>query len=192
MENSEFSNLDKIIAAIEHECACEVEKIKQEAQEKYQKHKDECIKEIQKQLKQEYEKNIQDLNKRRIAEENKIKKVVREKYEYAKMLKLQTIVEEIQLLLKKERLCKKLFIKTLDKLGISRSENKGYIAFCNDEDRWNIEKHFGGVVRSMPPIGLGGIVICSKNGKIICDNSFQTRLNVFLKLHLKDIKKHIF
>lgn len=192
MENDEFSNLDKIIAAIEHECACEVEKIKQKAQEKYQECKDEYIKEIQKQLKQKYERNIQELDKKRISEENEIKKAIREKYEYAKMLKLQTILEKIQLRLKEERLCKKLFIKTLDKLGISRSENKGYIAFCNDEDRWNIEKHFGGTVKSMPPVGLGGIIICSKNGKIICDNSFQTRLNVFLKLHLKDIKKHIF
>ena len=44
----------------------------------------------------------------------------------------------------------------------------------------------------MPDEALGGIILCSRDGKEIWDNTFETRINILLEQKMNEINKELF
>lgn len=182
----EPNDLKRMVLSIEHECDTEIERIFEGARVEYERVKQQCTEEIKKALELKYAQKHRELTREITVQESRIRREFKNRLDQFKAYKLTYMKEEITNTLRTERLCKRLFDSTVDKLEIE-DENK-YIAFCKGSDRNNIKKYFSGEIKEIPEMCIGGIVIASKDGRVICDNSYAMRLEQYVR---NNIKEHV-
>lgn len=134
-------------------------------------------------------KKLKDEEKEKIVLEGRLKNEFNKKFLEAKNNKISLIKEQVIMNLKNTKLTKLLFLKTIE--AMNEDENDCTI-FCNEEDYKNVRKHWKGEIKTMPEYCMGGIIIAKNDGSIICDSSYKTRLEEFLRQNLKNLKNKIF
>ncbi|ORD94173.1 hypothetical protein ECANGB1_1088 [Enterospora canceri] len=190
MPSMESADLKRMILAIEHECDVEIKRIMQETRDEYNRVRNEVVAELTKALSKKYDQKVKQAEKTRQIQESRLRNESNKKYAIAKYTKVDLFIERIRHELRNESLSKRIYKKTLKKMEISET-SKEHILFCNKKDSSNVRLFFNGEIREMPKSGLGGVVICSRNGSILCDNSFSTRLETFLQTYMSTIRNHI-
>eukprot|EP00866_Antonospora_locustae_P001273 jgi/Antlo1/1273/1517 len=66
------------------------------------------------------------------------------------------------------------------------------VVFCRNDDRSTVKKYINGDIKKIDDEFIGGLVLCSKDGREVCDNSFLTRMDVMKKRYMKHISRCIF
>ena len=192
MTDFESADLKRMVLSIEHESLAEVEKIKEDATKSYFIEKDKHLNYFIKKIELEFKEKAKDLYRTRIMEELKIKSEIRRKFDEAKQNKIEKLLEDIKIILKTKKMSKELINITFKKLKLKLEEEKKFVAFCNEKDAKIVKNYFNGTIQTMPEIGLGGIIVSSHDGKIICDSSYKTRLDNLVDFQMPCLSKKIF
>lgn len=186
------TDLNRMIQAINHECNLRIKEIKMEATIEYNRLKSKLIEQKEEEIKKEYHQKIKNLIKEQYSLESKTRKEYRLKMEMMKTLLIDKIVDGVR-----ERIDDRSFDMTILEEILTKIRSKNILIFVNERDkervRENIERYdMKYEIRSMPTEGMGGVIVCSKDGREVWDSSFETRLNVIMGKYMDKINKELF
>jgi len=188
MENVTVSDLSRMMHAIEHECAIRVRELRLEAADEYNMIKSDLIIKRERDLQREFLRRSAEVKKKERKEESRERQAHRMRIESLKSglfdQMMQCVREAVQL---------EGFSHTL----LEGIEINDMIVFVEDRDSSRVRSMLGSKnieyeLRRMPVEGMGGVIVCSRNGKEIWDNSFETRINVFIDRHADKINRMVF
>lgn len=186
------TDLNRMIQAINHECNIKVKEIKMEAMMEYNALKSRLIQQKEDEIRREYQKKLKNLMKEQHSQESRTRKEYKLKMEMMKALLIDKIVDGI-----KDRIDNQSFdISILDEI-LTKICSKDILIFVTDDDKRKVDLHcrkyeIAYEIRNMPVEGIGGVIVCSKDGKEIWDSSFETRLNVILGKYMDKINNRLF
>lgn len=184
MDDAVKQDVDRMIAFIYHESREKINELEIEAREKYNTEKTRITEEKIKILSAEFDEKLKLLRHRKMVELSKVRRQQR-----------------VDILKEKEQIVCSLFQIVQDKLksiNVTKEICKECpdmsepIIFCKNEDRATVKKYINGDIRKIDDEFVGGVILCSKDGKEICDNSFLTRMEVLKKRYMKYISQYIF
>lgn len=163
-----------------------------EATIEYNRLKSKLIEQKEEEIKKEYHQKIKNLIKEQYSLESKTRKEYRLKMEMMKTLLIDKIVDGVR-----ERIDDRSFDMTILEEILTKIRSKNILIFVNERDkervRENIERYdMKYEIRSMPTEGMGGVIVCSKDGREVWDSSFETRLNVIMGKYMDKINKELF
>ncbi|KAL6120881.1 hypothetical protein NUSPORA_02310 [Nucleospora cyclopteri] len=181
-----------MINSIEYESRNKVEEINNKTKAIYEKKRAKQLSKLIVEIERDFNCQVKELNTIKAIQESRIRTDIKKQYEQAKSLKLDLLIEQAGILLKTKGITKSLMNSTFKKINLSIAEEKDFVAFCNENDKSLIKKYFNGLIKTMPEIGIGGLILSCKRGKTICDNSYRTRLNILLEKQMKELNKKIF
>lgn len=191
MNNDDLNSSDikRMISAIENDFMVEINQIMKETEQVYEDMKNKTIEKIRTELQNEYKLKAEEIEKERVILESRLKNEYYKKYAQAKSDKIQMILAQVKIKLKSMKLSKGVFLNTVEKL---KEDDEDCTVFVNEADLNNVKKHWTGEIMCLPDCCIGGIVISKNDGSIICDSSYKTRLEMFLKQNLKAFKNKLF
>jgi vacuolar-type H+-ATPase subunit E/Vma4 len=203
MENLSVTDLNRMIQAIQHECAIRIKEIKLEANQEHNLIKNNIISQTEKKLVGEFKAKIKKIEKDQENEESNIEQRYKLKIDKIKEEIINSVVAELTKLVTDQPMDTFLIEQITDKikkngtLNESKISQKGCYVFCLEIDRPNIIKIFEKneidyELRNLPTGALGGLILCSKDGNEIWDNTFETRINIMIEHDLDKINKAIF
>ncbi|EOB13775.1 V-type H+-transporting ATPase subunit E [Nosema bombycis CQ1] len=102
---------------------------------------------------------------------------------------LKDLITKLEDKSKEEKITKKLIESTFEKV---KFKDEGYFVFCQKKDKKTVKDKISGEIKEMNEEGLGGIIVVSKDGKTIVDNSYATRISVINDQFISDINKIFF
>lgn len=187
-----MSDLNRMLHAIEHECAIRVKELRLEATEEYNKVKSELIAEREKDLEKEFQRRAADVRSREHREESRERQTHRIKIEGLKAALFDEIIQGVREGVLQHRFDSNLLESILKIVKID-----DMIVYVDKRDQEMTEEILSKSdvrykVNKMPIEGMGGVIVCSRDCKEIWDNSFETRINIFIDSHADMINKIIF
>lgn len=177
-------DVDRMISFIYHESKETKNELNIKANEEYNTEKNRIISEETERIRKKYEIEEKRLHNMKVLELTKIKR-------------LQSFIY----LKEKEAIINRLFDKVKEELRyMSLSEDlvkecahiPDPIIFCKDSDRDVVKRHLKGEFKRLNDDFLGGIIVCSRDGKDISDNSFLSRMDMARERYMKFIASHLF
>lgn len=192
MEELSITDLNRMMQAIQHECSIRIREIKLEALQEYNLLKSEIITSKEKQLSIEFKKKLKDIKKEQDKEESNINQNFKLKVNLLKENLMNTVVEELKKTVQERQITTFLLKQIVNKI-----KSGTFYAFCFERDEETVERilnesNITYEIRRLPEEALGGIILCSKDGKEIWDNTFETRINILLENNLDKISKEFF
>ncbi|ELA41478.1 uncharacterized protein VICG_01462 [Vittaforma corneae ATCC 50505] len=192
MDNNTLADLNRMIMAIDHECCIKVKEIRLEASEEYNRIKNELITSRKIGLEREFAKETKEIAKRQLREESKLRQHHKLKIEELKAALLEEIVQNVREAVQKLSFDESILQSVLEKISINE-----IFVFVDQRDiaetkkilsRSNVKYE----IKQMPIEGLGGVIVCSKDGREIWDNSFETRINILIETHADKLNTMVF
>lgn len=192
MDGLSLTDLSRMLHAIQHECSIRIREIKLEASQEYNLIKGEIITAKEKQLSSDFAKKIKELEKEREREESNIKQQFKLKVNGLKADIIATLMDDLKIAVEKKEMSPFLINQIADRIT-----EDNYYVFCFKKDCKKIQAVFDSKklkyeIRELPAEALGGIIVCSRDGKEIWDNTFETRINDLFEKNLDRINKEIF
>lgn len=186
MDTFEKHDVDRMINFIYHEAQEKVNEIKIRSNEDYNVEKARMISVWTARLEEEYEEKKKALINKRTSEIEKIRKIRK----LAMMTEKQTIIKNIFTQVEKALAASQLNETVLSECAPAKFKNG--VLFCKAEDKEIARKLFTGEIRVLEDVFLGGVIVASKCGKDICDNTYLTRMDVIRERNMKDIANYLF
>lgn len=192
MDNVTLSDLSRMLHAIEHECSIRVKELRLEANEEYNRVKSELIVRREKELEREFQRRTKEIRSSQQREESRLRQAHRLKMESLKADLVDQVIERVKETVQNMCFDRALLDSILDKISIDE-----VFVFVDQRDEPETGKILSKTrikyeIRRMPLEGIGGAIVCSKNGKEIWDNSFETRINIFVDSHADEISRSLF
>lgn len=192
MDELSVTDLNRMIQAIQHECSIRIREIKLEALQEYNIIKSEIITSKEKQLSIALKKRLKELKKEQDKGESDINQNFKLKVNDLKENIINIIIDSVKKTVQESELDIQLIEQITDKIRTGF-----YYVFCFEKDREFVEKALSSTgisyeIKKLPDEALGGIIFCSKDGKEIWDNTFETRINTLLENKLNEINKEVF
>lgn len=177
-------DVDRMIAFIYHESKEKVNELNIKAHEEYNVEKERIIAEKTLSLKRDFEERVKSLESKRFVELSKVKKQQKMWVLHEKEKIINALFEKVEERLKSARVT--------EKLCKACGEMPDAFVLCKDEDRGVVKKCLGGEPRTLDAQLMGGVVLCSKDGKVVCDNSFLTRLDAVKERCMCHVSAYLF
>lgn len=192
MANATLADLNRMIVAIDHEWSIRVKELRLEANEEYNRIKSELIVSRERELEMEFLKRAKEIKKRQLREESKMRQLHKLKIEESKASLLEQIVHNVRETVQRLNFDSSILESILEKISVDE-----VFVFVDSRDVSETKRILSksGIrheIRQMPTEGLGGAIVCSKDGKEIWDNSFETRINIFIETHADKINRMVF
>jgi len=190
MDALTITDVRRMMLSISHESANRAKELKLEAISEYEAIKDRMVDQGQIALDKKFKSMSEELeNERKKSESN-----LRKKYKMLQQLFKEKILDDLfsmtEKILTNLPLNRKLLEQTLER----NTEDEIYV-FSRKTDHDFVLSHTKGTscdIMELPDEALGGVVICTKNGKEVWDNSFSSRLQSFKERDLQVLNKEIF
>lgn len=189
MDQLQKNDLNRMIMVIEHDSQMRIKEIKIKSIQRYNTLKDQIIKDRTKEIDEIYKRRKREINK---SKEREVA-LIKNKYKM-KMLEIKNRkIEEIKHNVKEELLRKRIDeILIEDCLRWISGDKTEYFAICSTRD-FEIVKFLTEMeVKELPYDGIGGLIICSKDGRMFCDNSYKTRIDIFEEKYINLITNKLF
>lgn len=192
MESITISDLSRMLLAIDHECALRVKELKLEANEEYNHVKSELIIKYENDLKRQFAEDLKEIKRKQQREESKLKQRYKLKTEEQKAQIFESIIQGVR-----ENVQKRCLDLSIIKTILRKPSFDELVVFVDERDVQETKKTLDEngknyTLKPMPVEGMGGIIVCSKNGNEIWDSSFETRLNIFVEKYADRIGQVIF
>lgn len=192
MENVTVSDLNRMIHAIEHECALRVRELRLEATAEYNMVKSELIVKREKDLEKEFLRRSAEVKGKERREESRERQTHRMKIESLKSDMFEQMIQNVRDAVQLQSFDCSLLESILETVSID-----DIVVFVEERDgtkaqRMLNKKNVEYEIRRMPVEGMGGVIVCARNGKEIWDNSFETRINIFVDRHADQIHRRVF
>lgn len=192
MNNVAISDISRMITAIDHECAIKIKEISLDANEKYNNIKSQLITQRELEINKEFTHKVKEIKKDLIKQECKLRQYYKLKMDEVKSNLVDQLIANA-----KEEVQRESFDKSIIKSILEKITMKDVVVFVNEKDfeytkNILIECNMNYEIKQLPDEGLGGVIICSKDGKEIWDNCYETRINVFIEKYGDLINKMIF
>lgn len=192
MNSLSSTDLNRMLSAIQHECGIRIREIKLEATQEYNLIKSQIITTKEKQLSISFAKKIKEIEKEREKEESNIIQGFKLKIGAMKEKIINSLTDRLIEMAEESETCLSLIKQIADKI-----QGDKWFIFCFQKDVEKVNAIFGSKdikyeIRELPSEALGGIIVCSKDGKEIWDNTFETRISILLEKSLDKISKEIF
>lgn len=184
------TDISRMILSIEHESGSKIKEIKLEAIHEYNLVKTKVVLERKQCLAREFSKRCAELEQAKRQAESCLRKEYKIKKERLKDKVIDTVFRKAEDMLRTQ----KMSISVAEDVLAKISATDLYV-FCSERDMdmvSNIIKDTKSDVKSLPDEGIGGIVMCTRDGKEVWDNCFKTRLQVFRDRHLDFMNRALF
>lgn len=184
MDDAVKQDVDRMMAFICHESREKIKELEIEAREKYNTEKTRIIDEKTRILRTEFEEKRKLLRHGKMIELSKVKRQQRVTILKTKEQIVNSLFEIVERRLRDTKITKEICRECFEMLEP--------IVFCRDDDRNTVKKYINGDIKKIDEEFIGGVVLCSKDGREICDNSFLTRMEVMKQRYMKHISQLIF
>ncbi|KAF9764652.1 V-type proton ATPase subunit E [Nosema granulosis] len=189
MEKLPNKDIERMITFINHEVEEKIKEIEIKGIQEYNSEKAKLIKEQTNKIEDEFISKQQEIECKKFRIESNIISKYRQMYIEKKNEILRSIFKKVEEKVKQENLTQKFIKSTLSKVKLSEKE---YYAYCKSQDKKLLKNVVSVEVKEMDEKALGGIIIVSKDGKTIIDNSYLTRIEVIKDLYVSDINNILF
>lgn len=184
MDDAVKQDVDRMIAFIYHESKEKIKELEIEARERYNTEKARIIDEKTGILRTEFEEKRKHLRHGKMIELSKVRRQQRVAILREKEHIVDTLFGLVERRLRDTKITKEICRECPEMLEP--------IVFCRDDDRATVKKYISGELKKIDDEFIGGVVLCSKDGREICDNSFLTRMEVMKQRYMKHISQCIF
>lgn len=193
MDSLTLTDLNRMMLSIQHESQSKAKEIKLEGILEAKSLKALKLTEERTKLSKIYNKKENEVKIDKIKKESQLRREQRMKVHELKENIVSKILEEISLKIKTVKLNETLVLNLISKID---TNNKIYV-FSKIEDIPVIEKilknkNIDYEMKDLPYEALGGIIICSHDGRNVADNSYITRLRLFKEKHMNILSVNLF
>lgn len=194
MDTITLTDINRMMLSIEHESNSRSKEIKLEAVQEYNFLKSKNLEEGKSLLILKHKKRMEELKGLNIKHENNLRKEYKLKYQILKTEIISNIFNELQNRLANYPLHESLLEQVLKRFNISINNMRIY---CSKKDISIVENYLRKRMISefeicVFPENQRGVLVCSKNGKMFFDNSYESRLRQIKSKHLNLLVKSIF
>ncbi|KAI5169478.1 hypothetical protein PAEPH01_0750 [Pancytospora epiphaga] len=199
------SDLSRMTLSIEHEVQIKLKEMRIQTVQMYNKLKEERIEERCREVDKMMKERSKRIEREAKKDEGALKNAIKKRIQEAKERKLTLIIKAVENRLRKESLGTELLDECIKRVGEENLGNFLVYALPRDhsfileylkgkykaqpiEDGNSTERVVAEMIRPMPSDGLGGVIFFSRDGTIVCDNSFTTRLDIFRERYLMAIR----
>lgn len=195
MEKGLSSDIARMAKAIEAEAELRIKEIADKAEKCYSRKKAEYVEMGMIELEKELERKKKEISKEREQRMGKIRIEYKKKIQKIKEELLLKIIEKIKEKVKNERI-DETYIKESEKhIQNEKNTANNMIIYCMEKDKKSVEEYYkdksGVIIREMQENGLGGLIIACQDGKMVADNSYRTRMEVYSKTKLNIVSRFI-
>lgn len=181
----ERATIDKMINFIYFEAKEKINELKAKAIEDYNTEKSRLIKERSDVEELELKKRLNELKISRLKRVSEVKLEYKLELARRKEARVNALVEIVKKRLRGVHLNQQLINQTMDVVG----DETDVVVYVLARDRSRVSK---GEVRELDSDKLGGIVVMSRDGTVLVDNSYLTRLEKMREQHMPRISKELF
>lgn len=184
------TDVSRMILSIEHESSSKIKEVKLEAIREYNLIKDRVVSERRQLLAGEFARRRAELEQTRRQAESCLRKEYKIKKERLKAKVLDAVFRKAEDALRTQQMDKGIVEDVLAKVRATE-----VYVFCNEESVDMISKIAKDIryeVKPLPAEGIGGVIVCTKDGKEVWDNCFKTRLQMVRDKHLDILNKALF
>lgn len=194
MDTVPLTDLNRMILAIDQEAQARIKELRVETVQLYNKLKADYIEAGMRAVDGGLRQRARAAAERRARAEAALRSAFRKRVEAARSQKVQDVMESAATRLRACPLAPLLLEQCIARMGAS-----DYYVFCAERDMGAVNSLLADKfekevpeVREIPDAALGGVILFSKTGKEVWDNSFQTRLCVFREKHIREAVKALF
>ena len=192
MDELSVTDLNRMIQAIQHECGIRIREIKLEALQEYNLIKSEIITTKEKQLSIDLKGKLKEIKIQQDKEESNINQDFKLKVNEVKENIVNMVFDNLRQIVQE----KEASVDLINQIT-SKVKKGSFYVFCFGRDRESIENalkktNISYEIKQLPDEALGGIILCSRDGKEIWDNTFETRINILLEQKMDEINKELF
>lgn len=189
MEELQRNDINRMIMAIEHDVSERIKEIKIKSIQRYNSLKEQLIENKIKIAEDTFARKIKEAEMIKNKEASLMKKQLGIELLKAKNEKISEIRAAVEQRLAEIKISKYLIE---DCLRYVDEDKEKYYAICCPKDYEIVKESTGFEIKEMPSYGLGGIILCSKDAKIFCDNSFRARFEIFEEKFMNVLQKRLF
>lgn len=189
MEKLPNKDIERMITFINHEVEEKIKEIEIKGIQEYNSEKAKLIKEQTEKIEDDFITNQRDLECKKFRVESSIISKYRQMYIEKKNEILQKVLRKVEAKVKEEEITSKFIENTLAKVKLHKND---YYVLCQGRDKKIVKSKLNVEIKELDDKALGGMIIVSKDGKTIIDNSYTTRMEIIKDMYVSDISNIMF
>lgn len=213
MDRIPQSDLNRMSLSIEQEVRTKLKEMRIQTVQMYNKLKNERIESESRAVEREMEERKKKMAEYLAMSEGSMRNASKKKVQAAKSSKLVQIMHAVEERVRGRSLATVLIDECVRQVG--EESLSQFLIYTLPRDHPTVRGHMLGnysaqlarptggkerdinallsdMLRVLPEDGLGGVIFFSRDGNVVCDNCFRTRLEIFRERHLKVIHQELF
>lgn len=180
------TDVSRMILSIEHESSSRIKEIRQEAIHEYSMIKEKVVTDRRQQLERELSGRCAELEQAKRRAEGCLRREYKIKKEMVRAGIFDAVFRKAECALEAQHMSKTVLEDALAKI-----HSDDLYIFCREKDAGVVRKAIGTrfEIKSLPDEGIGGVIVCTKDGKEVWDNCFRTRLQILRDSHMDLLNK---
>ncbi|KAF5140886.1 v-type proton atpase subunit e [Vairimorpha ceranae] len=188
MEKLPNKDIERMITFIKHEAEEKVKEIEIKAIQEYNIEKARLVKQEVDTVEKDFKNKQKNLEIRKLCEESNIINKYKLQYTNQKNNILTEIFNDLEKQSSSEKLTEDLLQEAVNKIN-----SKDFTVMCLERDKKVVRKVLGNVeIKELPVFALGGVIIVSRDKKLVIDNSYKSRIESIKKYYCNELNNFIF
>lgn len=189
MEKLPNKDIERMITFINHEVEEKIKEIEIKGIQEYNSEKAKLIKEQTEKIEDNLINNQRELESKKFRVESNIISKYRQMYIEKKNEILQNLFKKVEARVKDEAITEKFIENTLAKVKLNKND---FYLFCQSKDKKIVKNKINVEIKELDDKALGGLIIVSKDGRTVIDNSYTTRIEIINDQYVSDINNIVF